>query len=66
METKLTIKWLKKVIDNTVIEMGKTKDVTRMVNLGGKLRAYRDCLEFINAHPSDPAVRGFKDDNSLI
>jgi len=49
MEEEMT-KWVKKMLANTVREIGETKDMTRMINLGGKLKAYKDCLEFINAH----------------
>ena len=46
-----TIKWLKKMIGRTGNQLGEeTRDLPKAISLGGKLKAYKDCLEFINAH----------------
>jgi hypothetical protein len=46
----LTIKWLKKMIGKTGNQLGEeTRDLPKAIALGGKLKAYKDYLEFINA-----------------
>jgi len=71
MEAQLTIEWLEKVIAKTkqlLIEETADGSVRSPygISLGGKLRAYIDCLEFIKAHQTKPAVKELIDNSTII